>query len=120
MSNKNRLKKGLAWSLTILVLSIISSNPALAQSGYGNWHMGQWMMDGWGIGWFGMIFMVLFWGLIIVGLVLLVKWLVQATGNRHPSGVSMRSNAMEILKERYAKGEIDRDEFETKKKDLLQ
>ena len=120
MSNKNRLQKGLTWSLTMLILSNIYLSPALAQSGrYSNWHMGRWMMGNWGMGWFGMIFMVLFWGLIIVGLVFLIRWLIQATGGRRHSGVSMSSSAMNILKERYARGEINRDEFESMKKDLL-
>ena len=121
MSYKNRLQKGLTWSLIMLVLSNIYLNPALAQSGrYSNWHMGRWMMGDWGMGWFGMIFMLLFWGLIIVGLVFLIRWLIQATGNRGHSCVNTGSNAMDILKERYARGEINRDEFESMKKDLLQ
>jgi putative membrane protein len=92
----------------------------------GGWHvlygvgdMGG-MMGDWGMGWFGMIFMLLFWGIIIVGLVFLIRWLIQATGDRDRSGVSTGSNAMDILKERYARGEINRDEFESMKKDLLQ
>jgi len=103
----------------MLVLGNIYLNPALAQSGRdSNWHMGQWMMGDWGMGWFGMIFMFLFWGLIIVGLVFLIRWLAQTTGDRNNSGVSMGSNAMDILKKRYAKGEIDKEEFDRKKKDL--
>jgi len=78
------------------------------------------MMGDWGTGWFGMIFMLLFWGLIIVGLVFLIRWLIQSTGDRGHSGVSMSSNATDILKERYARGEINRGEFESMKKDLLQ
>jgi len=121
MNYKNRLQKGLMWFLAVLVLSNLYLSPALAQSGrYSNWHMGRWMMGGWGTGWFGMIFMLLFWGLIIVGLVFLIRWLIQSTGDRGYSGVSMGSNAMDILKERYARGEINRDEFESMKKNLLQ
>jgi putative membrane protein len=82
--------------------------------------MGRWMAGDWGMGWFGMIFMFLFWGLIIVGLVFLIRWLIQATGDRGYSGVNTGSNAMDILKERYARGEINRDEFESMKKDLFQ
>jgi putative membrane protein len=82
--------------------------------------MGRWMMGDWGMGWFGMIFMIIFWGLIIVGLVLLIRWLIQNTSSRASSDVSTGSKAMDILKERYAKGEINRDEFESMKKDLFQ
>ena len=82
--------------------------------------MGRWMMGGWGMGWFGMIFMIIFWGLIIAGLVLLIRWLIQNTSGKGQTGVRTGSNAMDILKERYARGEITRDEFESMKKDILQ
>ena len=121
MNYKNRLQKGFMWFLAVLVLSNLYLRPTLAQSGrYGNWHMGRWMTGGWGVGWFGMLFNLLFWGLIIVGLVFLIRWLIQTTIDKDQSGVNLGSNAMEILKERYARGEINRDEFESMKKDLLQ
>jgi putative membrane protein len=81
--------------------------------------MGRWIMDGWGMGWFGMIFMIIFWGLIMVGLVSLIRWLIQNTNSKGHSGVSVGPKAIDILKERYAKGEISQDEFETMKKDIL-
>jgi putative membrane protein len=81
--------------------------------------MGRWIMDGWGMGWFGMIFMIIFWGLIMVGLVSLIRWLIQNTSSKGHSGVSVGPKAIDILKERYAKGEISQDEFETMKKDIL-
>ena len=121
MTWKDRLQRIAMWSLAILVLSSIYLNPALAQSDrYGNWHMARWMMGGWGMGWFGMIFMIIFWGMIIIGFVLLIRWLVQSTGSRGHSGVSTGSKAMDILEERYARGEITRDEFESIKGDILQ
>lgn len=66
-------------------------------------------MGGWGMG-FGGFFMILFWGLIIVGAVLLVRWIAdQSKGGK---------TALQILQERYARGELQRDEFEQKKRDL--
>ncbi len=55
--------------------------------------------------------MVLVWGLII----LLVVWLVRAfSGERTADG----KGARQILDERFAKGDIDRDEYEQKKQAL--
>lgn len=113
----NKVLMGL---LTIWGLNNIMLRPAFAQSGgYRNWHMGRWMMGDWGMGLFGMIFMLLFWVLVIVGIIFLIRWLVQNTGSRGSSGVGTGSQAMEILKERYAKGEIAHDEFESMKKEIL-
>jgi putative membrane protein len=81
--------------------------------------MGPGMMGNWGMGWFGMIFMMTFWVLVIVGLVFLIKWLIQTTSSAKTGG-QMGSSAINILKERYARGEIDQAEFEAKKKDLLE
>lgn len=75
------------------------------------------MMGGWGgfgLGWLIMIvFMILFWLLIILGVVALVRYLFKTSGGRE------EKSSLEILKERYAKGEINKKEFEEKKKDLL-
>ncbi|OHB15248.1 MAG: electron transporter RnfE [Candidatus Zambryskibacteria bacterium RIFOXYC1_FULL_39_10] len=65
-------------------------------------------------GWFGGgIMMVVFWVLLVVFIV----WIVREVGGKNSSPRS-NSSALEILKERYAKGEIDKEEFESKKKDL--
>jgi putative membrane protein len=77
------------------------------------------MMGGWGMGGFGMIFMIIFWGLVITGIVFLIRWLMQSTAGRGQSGVSTGSKAMDILEERYAGGEITRDAFESMKRDIL-
>lgn len=67
-------------------------------------------MEWWGM---GMIFVMFFWILIIAGIVLvavfLFKWLAKAEG---------AESALDILKKRYARGEIDKKEFEEKKRDL--
>ena len=100
------------------IVGLYPIDRAFAQQGrYDGWGMGPGMMGGWGMGWFGGIFMVVFWILILVGLVFVIRWLVQATGKKGDSRQS-GSRALEILKERYARGEIDKAEFEVMKSDL--
>ena len=120
MKIKNLFKLTILATSLLFLYTVFPWGEALAQwRGYGDWHMGPGMMGGWGMGWFGMIFMAIFWGLIIVGLVLLIKWLIQAT-KKGPEAVHSGSRALEILKERYAMGEIGKEEFEEKKRDLQQ
>jgi putative membrane protein len=68
---------------------------------------------GWGMG-FGWIFMVLFWALVILGIVYLLKLI--SGGDRKSE--RNEETALDILKKRYAKGEIGKEEFEEKKKDI--
>jgi putative membrane protein len=122
MTDKTKMIGGLKWTLSISIfVNVILISPALAQTGrYNDWHMGRWMMGGWGMGWLGMLIMIIFWGLIIAGVVSLIRWLVQNTGSNRNENDSMRPKAIDILKERYARGEINRNEYETMKRDILQ
>jgi putative membrane protein len=72
------------------------------------------MWGAWGI---GMMFMMLvFWGLLIVGLVLGMRWLISQ--GRESRSTPRSDTALDILRQRYARGEIDKEEFEAKKRDL--
>ena len=69
------------------------------------------------MGGFGGIIMILFWGLVLAGIVMLVKaFLNEAGRNQDPRRTSPK--ALETLRERYAAGEIEKIEFEQKKQDL--
>ncbi len=68
---------------------------------------------GWWWG-FGPLLMLVFWGLVIVGIVALGKYVFGRSGGEVPRGKS----ALDIFKERYARGEIGKEEFEQKKRDL--
>jgi len=78
------------------------------------------MMHGWpgmmGFGGFGMIFGFIFFIAIIVGIVFLIAWLVKRFGYATADKTGNRS--LEILRERYAKGEINKEQYENMKKDL--
>jgi len=76
---------------------------------------GDWTMNGFGM--WGGIMMLVFWIAVIVGVVLLVKWVVdqnRTTGRRRDTDES----PLEILQKRYASGEITKEEFEQKRIDL--
>ena len=67
-------------------------------NGLGNW-------GGWGMAFGG--FMMIFWVVVLVALIIfIVRW---STGS--PNNISRR-NAAEILRQRYARGEIDSNEYE--------
>jgi len=96
--------------------AFLSADTALAQ--HGEWGMGPGMMGHWwGFGWHGGIFMIVFWVVVLLFLVLLIKWLVQSGGRDKTTGDNA-DHALEILRERYARGEIEKEEFDAKKKDL--
>ncbi len=80
--------------------------------------MGPGMMEGgYGMGWIWTIIMIGFWIAVIMGVIFLIRWLAITT---RTGGQSARpeDSALEILKRRYARGEINKEEFEEKKKDL--
>lgn len=88
---------------------------AAAQWGPGEppwgWHM---WWGAWGIGM--LVFMILFWALVIVGIIALLRWAFGGSGaGRRALG---GGRALEILKERYAKGELTREQFEAMRRDL--
>lgn len=68
--------------------------------GYGMMNGGYWIIG------------LIFWLLVLIGLVLLIKYLWEG-------GARKEESALEILKKRYASGEISKEEFEEKKKALL-
>ncbi len=68
-------------------------------------------MFGWGLG--PSFMMVIFW----LAIILFFVWLVKEAGS-NKDGQKPKDSALDILKERYARGEIGKEEFELKKKDL--
>ena len=99
-------------SVAGIITALALSGEALADGagGYGM-HGGEHGDWGWGGMIFGPLFMILLLVLVIAGVVLLVRWLGAA-----PSVHATSSMALHILEERFARGEIDKDEFEERKR----
>ena len=94
-------------------LSMVGEMLIQWQPGYpGPWGWHQNMMGGGGWGIFMFIFMLIFLVLAIAAVVLLVRYLSPHSRSK-PS-----DDALEVLKRRYARGEIQKAEFEEKRKDL--
>lgn len=74
-------------------------------------------------GWFGNMFFGRFFMIIIwVAIIFFVVWLVRevsGSNRKHDTPAHHGKTALDILNERYAEGEIDKKEFEDKKKDIV-
>lgn len=74
-----------------------------------------WGNQGFGMGWFGGIFMILFWVVVLAGIIFTIRYL--ATG-KTTTFDNEGSDPLKILQKRYASGEIDTEEYEERKKVL--
>lgn len=104
----------LAGSALVLLTSWVWAGP----SGAGSYDYGPHMMWGGG-GWYGMIFgpliMILVLALVIAAVVLLIRW----AGGQLPGGAPHQGRSpLDILKERYARGEIEKEEYTRRRADL--
>jgi putative membrane protein len=108
-----------SWSSAVVVTagSLAGATTPLAawaqgRGGDAGWsmHPMAWMWGPWGLGM--MVMMLVFWGVVITGVVLGIRWLA-GQGQR-----SRSDGALAILRERYARGEMNKDEFEAKQRDL--
>jgi putative membrane protein len=106
---RNKIPKTLTLLAGALATLPVAAQPANRPD---YWHYGgDW---GWGHMMFGGLMMALFWGGIILVIVLAVRWL--SPGRPGPGEPHSSDQALAILKERFARGEIDREEFEERKR----
>lgn len=82
------------------------------------------MQQGWEMmSWYGMIFgpimMILVLATIVTVVVLLIRWLGGSGSGQFFPPQRAQQAALDILEKRFAKGEIDKDEFEEKRRILL-
>jgi putative membrane protein len=106
-------------ALTLLFLSSSLAFPLPAGADYPpRYGWGPGMMDWGSMGWVGPLGMVLFWIFIILLTVWLVKSLWSSSERGKGADKPMEESALEILKKRYARGEIPKEEYLEKKRDL--
>ena len=82
--------------------------------GYGS----HWGMMGWGNGGFWPFGMII-WLIIILAIIAFVGWAVSARSSRTRYEGANSTPALDVLEQRYARGEIGRDEYLQKKSDIL-
>ena len=116
----NRSTK-VALTVGSIVVALFVALP-LVWARFPNWYGGgcivnwPWMMGGFGWwGWWMMIPMILFWAFVIWGVVYLVSR-VASPGVADTRGRA--NSALEVLKVRYARGEIGKEEYEEKRRGL--
>jgi putative membrane protein len=98
----------------IIILFIVSR--AIYGLPYGGWGM---MRPGM-MGWFGWTWLIPILGIIFVGLIIwAIVASVHSSGESKGSDSSKADSALEMLKKRYARGEINKQEYEERKKDLI-
>jgi putative membrane protein len=117
------MRKSAVWVGTIFVLAAL---PVVAQDVAPGWRHGPGMM--WDGGWawmmfFGPLMMILFVAAVVVLVAFALRWLT-GHGPQGPHGVGHPpvsppgKTPLDILKERFARGEIDKAEFEERRRVL--
>ena len=104
----------------LAAIAIAAAVPAAAQDGPAGWRHGPWMMGDGGGAWmmfFGPLMMIVFVAAVVVLVALAFRWLgghsPHAPG--HAPSAPPGKTPLDILKERFARGEIDKAEFEERR-----
>lgn len=105
---------GIVLAVLVIVPTVIGA--VSGGQGYGYGMMGPGMMGGYGTMWLMPIFWIVLLGVIIWAVAAAARGTGQSGGY---DSVSRPDSALEILKKRYARGEINKEEFEERKKDLI-
>ena len=114
-----RVATALGILLAVLMVLLLAGGAMMGHYGGMMGHYGNYggMMNGYGFNSFGAILSFAVWVLIISALVVGCLWLARRVDRRAPKAESGDS-PVDILKRRYAKGEITKEEFESIKRDL--
>jgi len=116
MNVENKPMRGVGV-LSVVVWSLAGLSPALAQEPQR--YYGPHMWGDWGGGWWmfiGPLWLILVLAVVVGVVVLIVRWLVGAGDSGGTAGPAASDKPLDILRERFARGEIDKEEFEERKR----
>ena len=117
MSKGGRITLIVGGILLVLLAIAVAVWGLSARWGGGYWgRMGPGMMGGFGGAGFMALAMLVFWGFVVWVIIAMVR---SSRYHHHVETAHGGDSSLEILKRRYASGEINKDEYEQKKKDLL-
>lgn len=109
-------KDGLVQSLDFNRHSGLLSSGAISMGyGYGP-HWG--MMGGWGYGYGNGLAHMIIWVVILIAIIIGIVWLVRLLSAKDDRVLPRRRAGLDVLEERYARGEINREEYLQKKQDM--
>ena len=109
------LSLGVSAVLIAAAIWFLYKHNAGMWTGNGGWGMGYGHMMGGGMG----IVMIIFWIVLIGALILLISGAINGIRGFQQKNEADSLKPLEILKQRYARGEIDRTEYENKRRDLV-
>ena len=115
----HRMQRTMVMSMLIAILLALANIPtlALAQQPRGDYYGPHMMWDGWYGMFLGPLIMIVFIVIVVLVVTLVIRWLggsVHDTGRRS----LYERDAIDILKERFARGEIDKEEYEERRRVL--
>lgn len=105
-------------SLAAGLTTLLQSAPTLGQQIPGHNHGAHMWEGGWHWMFFGPVAMIVFIAVAVAVVVMIVRWLAGPTHRYLPPHAPTGKQPIDILKERYAKGEIDKEEFEERRRVL--
>ncbi len=100
--------------LATVTATLLGATAAAAQNYEPYMHHHGWG-DGWGGMFLGPLLMIVFLAAVVVLVVVAIRWLA---GAGHPAAPAGRMGPLDVLKDRFARGEIDKDEYEERRRIL--
>ena len=103
------------WIVLVIIVLVVLLVPGLGWGMMGGGMMGPGVLGGWGdfSPWWS-VTMLVFWALLLVGIALFVVWGIRHAGPGEPAD----RRPLDILKERYARGELTREQYEQIRRDI--